>query len=74
MCDAEYSLKRFSLCFAGFMSALNFNDTSIKIGADVSRLTESQVEGNEQSRGNKLEYTLATVWSYAQEYFLFAQV
>lgn len=44
VCGAEYSSKHFSLCFAGLMSALNFNDTSIKIGADVSLLAESQVE------------------------------
>lgn len=50
VCGAEYSSKQFSLCFAGLMSALNFNDTSIKIGADVSQLTESQVEESEKSR------------------------
>lgn len=44
VCGAEYSSKQFALCFAGLMSALNFNDTSIKIGADVSQLAESQEE------------------------------
>lgn len=46
VCGAEYSSKQFSLCFAGLMSAQNFNDTSIKIGVDVSQLTESQVEAS----------------------------
>lgn len=49
----EYSSKQLSLCFAGLMSALNFNDTSIKIGADVSQLTESQVEESGKSRVSK---------------------
>lgn len=59
MCGAEYSSELFSLCFAGLMSALNFNDTSIKIGADVSQLAESQVEESEKSRVSKIECTLA---------------
>ncbi len=45
VCSAEYSSKQ---CVAGLTSALNFNDTPIKIGADVSKLTESQVEENEK--------------------------
>lgn len=56
---AEYSSKQFSLCIAGLMSAQNFNDTSIKIGADVSQLAESQVEESEKSRVSKIECTLA---------------
>ena len=59
VCGAEYSSEQFSLCFAGLMSALNFNDTSIKIGADVSLLAESQVEESEKSRVSKIECTLA---------------
>lgn len=59
VCGAEYSSKQFSLCFAGLMSAPNFNDTSIKIGADVSQLAESQVEESEKSRVSKIECTLA---------------
>lgn len=59
MCGAEYSSKQFSLCFAGLMSAVNFNDTSIKIGADVSQLAESQVEESEKSRLSNIECTLA---------------
>lgn len=58
VCGAEYSPKQFSLCFAGLTPALNFNDTSMKIGADVSQLTESQVEESEKSRGSKIEYIL----------------
>lgn len=58
MCGAEYSSKQFSLCFAGLMSAVNFNDTSIKIGADVSQLAESQVEESEKSRLSNIECTL----------------
>lgn len=58
VCGAEYSSKQFSPCFAGFMYALNFNDTSIKIGADVSQLTESQVEESGKSRVSKIECTL----------------
>lgn len=42
----------------GSTPALNFNDTSMKIGADVSQLTESQVEESEKSRGSKIEYIL----------------
>lgn len=60
VCGAEYSSKQFSLCFAGLMSALNFNDTSIKIGADVRQLAESQVEESEKSRVSKIEFTPAT--------------
>lgn len=30
----------------------------MKIGADVSQLTESQVEESEKSRGSKIEYIL----------------
>lgn len=60
MCGAEYSSQQFSLCFAGLMSALNFNDTSIKIGADVRQLAESQVEESEKSRVSKIECTPAT--------------
>ena len=44
----EYASKQLSMCYAGLMSALNFNDTSIKIGADVSQLAESQVEESEK--------------------------
>lgn len=50
VCGAEYSFELFSLCFfAGLVSALNFNDTSMKIGADVSQLAESQVEESGKS-------------------------
>lgn len=59
VCGEEYSSKQLSLCFAGLLSALNFNDTSIKIGADVSQLTESQVEESEKSRVSKIECALA---------------
>lgn len=55
----EYSSKQLSLCFAGLMSALNFNDTSIKIGADVSQLAESQVEERGESRVSKIECIVA---------------
>lgn len=55
MCGAEYSSKQFCLCFARLVSALNFNDTSIKIGADVSQLTGSQVEETEKSRVSTIE-------------------
>lgn len=30
VCGAEYSWKQFSRCFARVVSALNFNDTSVK--------------------------------------------
>lgn len=59
VCGAEYSSEQFSLRFAGLMSALNFNDTSIKIGADVRQVAESQVEKSEKSRVSKSECTLA---------------
>lgn len=54
------------------MSALNFNDISIKIGANVSQLTESRVEESEKSRMSKIECTLAAEKSYVM--FLFAEV
>lgn len=69
VCGAEYSSKQFSLCFAGLVSALNFNDTSIKIGADVSQLAESQVEESEKSRVSKIECTLpAEKWLKSKVY------
>lgn len=55
VCGAEYSSKQFSLCFAGLVSAVNFNGISIKTGADVNQLAESQVEESEKSR-------LSTYW------------
>jgi len=58
VCGADYSSKQQPLFFAGLMSALNLNDTSIKIGADVSQLAESQVEESEKSRVSKIECTL----------------
>lgn len=51
---AENSLKYLSLCFAGLISVLNFNDTSIKTGADVSQLTDCQVEEYKKSKESKL--------------------
>lgn len=42
VCGAEYSSKQFSLLFAELVSAVNFNDNSIKIGADVSQLKVRQ--------------------------------
>lgn len=59
VCGAAYSSKQFSLCFAGLMSAVNFNDTSIKIGADVSQLAESQGEESEKSRLSNIECSVA---------------
>lgn len=44
--------------FAGLTSALNFNDTSIKMGADVSQLSESEVEESVKSRFSNIECTL----------------
>lgn len=51
--------EQLSLCFSGLLSALNFNDTTIKIGADVSQFAESQAEESEKSRVSKIECTLA---------------
>lgn len=39
------------------MSAVNFNDTFIKIGADVSQLAESQIEESERGGLSKIECT-----------------
>lgn len=58
MCGAEDCSKQFSLCFAEFMAAVNFNDTTIKIGADVNQLTERQVEKSKKSRLNNVELTV----------------
>lgn len=41
------------------MSAVNFNDTFIKIGADVSQLPESQIEESERGGLSKIECTQA---------------
>lgn len=57
---AIYSSTQFSLCFARLGSAVNFNDTSIKIGADVSQLAESQIEESERRRLSNIECTQAT--------------
>lgn len=46
------------LLFAGLTSVLNFNDTSIKMGADVSQLSESEVEGSVKSRFSNIECKL----------------
>lgn len=47
------------MCFARLMSAVNFNDTFIKIGADVSQLAESQIEESERGGLGKIECTQA---------------
>lgn len=56
---AKKSSKQLSPCFARLMSAVNFNDTFIKIGADVSQLAESQIEESERRELSKIECTEA---------------
>lgn len=41
------------------MSAVNFNDNFIKIGADVSQLAESQIEESKRGGLGKIECTQA---------------
>lgn len=43
------------MLFAGLTSVLNFNDTSIKIGADVSQISESEVEESAKTRVSNIE-------------------
>ena len=61
MCGAEDCSKQFSLCFAEFMAAVNFNDTSIMIGGEVNQLTESQGEKNKEIRLNNVNSWELTV-------------